>query len=829
MGYFSDIFKSDDAPVEGDDLEQTSIGVPRADDPNAVPVGTTADGEEYVGGVKYKPDPFNPLKFAEGSFDDAKASFMDAGKIEVDPNDPALLTAAKRVSDYVKDMGFASLSAADAALKAGIGTVAELIPQSENSEKRFERDMYGMLESTMGYGRAANTIDDVIEASAKWFKSVPTPEYDPTVMSANFGAVGINPSLRYGEGLRHYDMTDVANLDKAVGDYSTIKSGRGPSVDKLTLGATPEAGTLVALRPNLNSSIPDNPLNIPPRGPKAGETKLTTIHGPKSSNDPNGKVLSYRPYAVVENGEFFVDQNTRRKIASKAAKLDVPDAENKSPAMAVTGEYNPNRNLLEEGVPVTEIGVNPTTGHLFIDMKTGQAVKSHEAAMTIGDRVYATGVTYWNKADAPEAQLASNGEKLPNSVTYKFDNAADEAADAQSNELFGMGHNQGPPLTAKLEDVLSSRTSEMALKKSDRIQPDNQPYFGNTEADYKSNMIPQSPVYVPRNPDPTKKLPKGDRARAVIAMEDQIATKLSDRMKQHKNNPEIRYFYHMGPVIEKAKKMGYTEEYVREWLTEFAEAYAATSPRTVTDQNLRNATLVMAKREAGIPLDEVVGDGTGGLNEKGFPMMIGESGIHKRLVDATENGGINPDTNTKPYTFAENVKGNFDGATIDTHAIRGALDAMNEIQQGSIPIGYIKPKWKEAYQNDPSQFDAATWLDDSMASQKIDGQSMQTEYAVFSDVYKNAANKAGVSMAEAQALGWFGSGSSTGLMSEIKSIPTLLSDRISVTSQNLRGFSKDEVFRMMMDRKIPLLSIAGGTGIASVGYEEGFASQQGYQ
>ena len=81
--------------------------------------------------------------------------------------------------------------------------------------------------------------------------------------------------------------------------------------------------------------------------------------------------------------------------------------------------------------------------------------------------------------------------------------------------------------------------------------------------------------------------------------------------------------------------------------------------------------------------------------------------------------------------------------------------------------------------------------------------TMQTEYAPFSDVYSRAAEILGVSPAEAQSMGWFGSGDKTGLMSEVKSIPTLLNDRIDVTSQ-LLGIPKEEVFKLLIQRKIPL-------------------------
>jgi hypothetical protein len=77
--------------------------------------------------------------------------------------------------------------------------------------------------------------------------------------------------------------------------------------------------------------------------------------------------------------------------------------------------------LLEQYNPeeLVEVGFNPKFNHLFIDMKTGQAVKGAEEATIIGDRVYARGVDYWKKSEAPEPLPTSKGEDIPSDVRYK--------------------------------------------------------------------------------------------------------------------------------------------------------------------------------------------------------------------------------------------------------------------------------------------------------------------------------------------------------------------------------------------------------------------------
>ncbi|MAK71965.1 MAG: hypothetical protein CMF19_07960 [Idiomarinaceae bacterium] len=360
-----------------------------------------------------------------------------------------------------------------------------------------------------------------------------------------------------------------------------------------------------------------------------------------------------------------------------------------------------------------------------------------------------------------------------------------------------------------LRRVLDIRAAEMEKKPQDRMQPSGQdPLFDTSPEAYQADLPEQKDTPVPRAPE-GKKLPKGDRAAPVAAMQSEIADVLAERMRPHLGTA-AQYFYNTGPIIRKAIEMGIPEAQAREQLKKFALNYAATSPRTMTEQNLRNASLVSAKEARDIPLTEVVGPGGTGINEKGYPMMIGPSGIHRLLVDAKNAEGISYNTNPKPATFAENVMGNLQGVTVDTHAIRGALDAMNEVQPGSIPDGFIKPEFREQYKADPSSLDPAKMIDDTLGDQKVDGEKMQTEYAVFSDLYKAAAQRVGVSPAEAQSLGWFGSGDKTGLASDLKTVVDLLDERIDVTAQALNR-PKEKVFVDFMSGKIPLLSFGGMT------------------
>ncbi len=238
-------------------------------------------------------------------------------------------------------------------------------------------------------------------------------EIDPSVASA-FGVgsikkkavepleIGINEALQDGKFLKGYDSSVAADMAEKAKNATAGK----PAADVLINTAVPE-GTKVGIRLNLNSKIPDMP---------KGLDKLQTLH----KGSYSGKALSYLPFATVKNVVFSVSQTGRTGIASKIKGIDTPEAKNKFNAMSVDGEYIPNKNLLDSNEDLVEISFNPAVHHLFIDLKTGQAVRSAKEATVIGDRAYARGVEYWKKAEAPAPLPTQTGVDIPSDVRYKF-------------------------------------------------------------------------------------------------------------------------------------------------------------------------------------------------------------------------------------------------------------------------------------------------------------------------------------------------------------------------------------------------------------------------
>ena len=389
----------------------------------------------------------------------------------------------------------------------------------------------------------------------------------------------------------------------------------------------------------------------------------------------------------------------------------------------------------------------------------------------------------------------------------------------------GIGDNGGPSMLG-LEDILRLRSEQMALKPNQRIQP-NPAIPRMIDQNYSQPApftdLPDLSTMYPRNADPAAALPLGDRARVLVDRKDEISSALANAIRQSgQMDSPTRYFYNSdGPLYRAAREAGLSEDEALTFVQDFASRVAATSPRTDVTQNVRNASLAMSKDAQGIPLREIVGSGSGGISEHGYPMMTGDAGIHGKLIDMiNETGGINPYTNTKPSMFAANVGGNRSGATVDTHAIRGILMTLNDMDAGSVPLDFIETGARDAYLADPTSL-VPNMIRDTVGQQVADTpmgrMKVQTEYPVFADILHGAADQLGVSPAEAQSMAWFGLGDRTNLGSEFKTLSDVVDDRINVTAQ-AAGVSPEVVRNAFFRRQIPLMSVpAAGVMGAAIG------------
>lgn len=214
---------------------------------------------------------------------------------------------------------------------------------------------------------------------------------DPQIASRSVEPleVGVDESLLSGRAIKNYNEKDFNILDNLI---SKGKATAGTKKANELLNAPIKKGTNIGVRLNLNSKIEDAPKNLKPM--------LQTLH----KNSASGKALSYKPYATVVGTEkkkvkFYVSEKGREDIAT--------GKKSKYPAMSVNGAYDPDLKILPSDGDVVEVGFDPRGYHLFVDLNTGQAVKEADAATIIGDRVYAKGVTYFKKSEAPKPKSLS--------------------------------------------------------------------------------------------------------------------------------------------------------------------------------------------------------------------------------------------------------------------------------------------------------------------------------------------------------------------------------------------------------------------------------------
>lgn len=301
---------------------------------------------------------------------------------------------------------------------------------------------------------------------------------------------------------------------------------------------------------------------------------------------------------------------------------------------------------------------------------------------------------------------------------------------------------------------------------------------------------------------------KGGRMQQLVDNMPAVSNVLAERIAPAVGS-ESGYFYHVGPIYEALRKAGLSDQEALNYVDEFADLFGATSPRTNTLDNLRNASILQFKAGQGIPFDRKALDGTPG-NDRGFGM----TDAHKERGLAYMNKDYNQAANPKPVNFTENSRGNLENVTVDTHVIRGAVDALEEV----VGEGALNPNWltksaRDTYKKE-GRFSTATDVDDGLDAKKTvpyGGVTTQVEYSPMAEMFSDVANKVGVTPGEGQALAWFGTGDKTGLVSSDRTIARLWQDRVAATAEML-GVSFDQAAKMVGKKQIPIY----GTGALAV-------------
>ena len=319
---------------------------------------------------------------------------------------------------------------------------------------------------------------------------------------------------------------------------------------------------------------------------------------------------------------------------------------------------------------------------------------------------------------------------------------------------------------------------------------------------------------------PQRDLPRHEPPRGV-----------SERMQRATSNPDVAQgldesiaagrhvanWYHTEPVRQEfIKHLG--EEKGQQGFAKFMDLIAATSPQSDVPTNIRNASHYYVGGRQAV--------------EQPNPYPYGHKAQlqHKRNVAGLEEGGWDPYQNPKPASFSQNLQGNQEPVTVDTHAFRniGMRTRDPEFLMGSHQDIYkpgadpvedaLARRFGEVGKNTKGQTvirynpkklykEGKLTLEEAQNIPRFwAAQPNPNEYGAAEKLYKQAAARAGLRPAEAQAAAWSGAGEMTGLGTVgTHTFPELMNERIMFTSY-MRGESPTKVLKDFVTGKKPLLS-----------------------
>jgi hypothetical protein len=332
------------------------------------------------------------------------------------------------------------------------------------------------------------------------------------------------------------------------------------------------------------------------------------------------------------------------------------------------------------------------------------------------------------------------------------------------------------------------------------------------------NLVPQASIKerLP-GPLPGEKLPEKGRAEQVIEHTPELAARIAERLDPLARLPESELFkfYHTGPVIRGLQQHAeLTLPEANQFMLGWSGQGAATSPRTQTPPNLRNASHLLYERAQGNPVtpERFAQEG----NIPGYGMM----GMHVDLADKFAHGRVDPWLNPKPTTFQENWRGNLADVTGDTHNIRGTLYELDRLYPGQLhPSWFASPKAYEKYRSEGFLGITPGDIKDTLGSVTVNKAKRQSEYLPMTEPWRQAAAQIGIHPAEAQSGGWFSYGPLTGLLSPPSTVPRLLNDQIYATAKVL-GVSPEKAVNWWARGKIPLAGVAGGAVMGKLAAED---------
>lgn len=315
-------------------------------------------------------------------------------------------------------------------------------------------------------------------------------------------------------------------------------------------------------------------------------------------------------------------------------------------------------------------------------------------------------------------------------------------------------------------------------------------------------LFPQAPMYTPDVPQvDLPRMKKVDVARAAgkkpaytermqSLLDSPTVRKKVDKLIEKGEELGMREWYGTEPLRQAAMEAGVSPEQYRSFMAQLA---SASQRNPVDQQNLMGSFLYHLQQSGQLPeesmlltnklrkqlrADPSLAEGKTLIELPSGYGSLAQSDIFERgrqIAGGDIEGALPPEA--KLGTFYRNLLGNLRPVTVDVNAVRGPI-----IEQGD-------PRWltsklveKDEEGNIKNVYFPRRMVEEGEMSVREAKQRpgfweaapSGSEYAGFEDLWQRAAKRHGVEPAEAQALGWYGSGDVTAL----KTKPELYIDNL---------------------------------------------------
>lgn len=231
----------------------------------------------------------------------------------------------------------------------------------------------------------------------------------------------------------------------------------------------------------------------------------------------------------------------------------------------------------------------------------------------------------------------------------------------------------------------------------------------------------------------------------------------------------------------------------------YMDMVAATSPRSDVGTNARNASYYYSRAMQGEPMPAV-----GDKNPQPYGHMAQR--LHQMNAERVAGPGWDPLNNPKPASFVENLVGNQQPTTIDTHAFRlpAILGQDPRFLETAFQVNKDAPKQNIQQMLARGEI---TMPDAAARAAFWQAQPKANEYAAMERYYGSLGKELGLTPAQTQASAWVGGGKLTGLASdESKPFLRFLEDRINLTAEK-RGETPKQTMKSFIRGKAPLLTV----------------------